>query len=147
MSATCWQHSQLGAPRCFPYTTMQVPKSWCTLNGNFHTEGRDKLELKFFEYSNSKSVSIHPDIVEYDKDKLKRPVFDLILVGTQTMDELSSTCRRRVADMSPTSPNVAKSWPTLRVVPTQKRPRHAQFMSITADKYKSVQTYELATLP
>ena len=62
-------------------------------------------------------------------------------------DDLSSTCRRRVADMSPTSPNVTKSWPTLRVVATQKRPRHTQFMSITADKYKSAQTYELATLP
>ena len=58
---------------------------------------------------------------------------------------LSSTCRRRVADMSPTSPNVAKSWPTLRVVATQKRPRHTQFMSITADKYKSVQTYEYSS--
>ena len=32
-------------------------------------------------------MSVHPDIVEYDGDKLKRPVFDLIL-GTQTMDEL-----------------------------------------------------------
>jgi hypothetical protein len=64
-----------------------VPKSWCTSNGNFHTEGRGKLELKFFEYSNSKSVSIHPDVVEYDGDKLKRPVFDII-IGTQTMDEL-----------------------------------------------------------
>ena len=50
-----------------------------------------------------------------------------------------------VADVSPTSPNVAKSWPTMRVVATQKRPRHTQFMSITADKYKSAQTYELAT--
>ena len=54
---------------------------------------------------------------------------------------LSSTCRRRVADMSPTSPNVAKSWPTLRVVATQKRPRTTQFISITTDKYKSAQTY------
>ena len=76
-----------GAPKCFPYTTRQVPKSWCTSNGNFHTEGIGKLELKFFEYSNSKSVSIHPDVVEYDGDKLKRPVFDLI-IGVQTMDEL-----------------------------------------------------------
>jgi hypothetical protein len=76
-----------GAPKCFPYTTRQVPKSWCTSNGNFHTEGRGKLELKFFEYSNSKSVSIHPDVVEYDGDKLKRPVFDII-IGIQTMDEL-----------------------------------------------------------
>ena len=47
--------------------------------------------------------------------------------------------------MSPTSPNVAKSWPALRVVATQKSPRHTQFISITTDKYKSAQTYELAT--
>ena len=68
-----------GTPKCFPYTTRQVPKTWCTSNGNFHTEGKGKLELKFFEYSNSKSVSIRPDVVEYDGDKLKKPVFDLIL--------------------------------------------------------------------
>jgi hypothetical protein len=52
-----------------------------------HTEGRGKLELKFFEYSNSKTVTVRPDVVEYDWDKLKRPVFDLIL-GTDTMEEL-----------------------------------------------------------
>ena len=37
-----------------------------------------------------------------------------------------------VGDMSATSPNVAKSWPTLRVVATRKSPRHTQFSSITA---------------
>ena len=46
-----------------------------------------------------------------------------------------------VADMSPTRVNVAKSWPTLRVVATQKRDTNAQFISITAEKYKSAQTY------
>ena len=47
-----------------------------------------------------------------------------------------------VADMLPTRVNVAKSWPTLRVVATQKRDMNAQFISITADKYKSAQTYK-----
>jgi hypothetical protein len=52
-----------GTPKCFPYSTRQVPRSWCTLNGNFHTEGRGKLE--FIEYRNSKKVNNHsPDIVE-----------------------------------------------------------------------------------
>ena len=55
--------------------------------------------------------------------------------------ELSFTCRRHVADMSPTRVNVSKSWPTLRVVATQKSPRHTQFISITTNKYKSAQTY------
>ena len=50
-------------------------------------KGRGKLELKFVEYSNSKRVSVRPDVVEYDGDKLKQPVFDLIL-GTDTMEEL-----------------------------------------------------------
>jgi len=49
---------------------------------------------------------------------------------------VSPTCHRHRQ-----TPNVAKSWPTLRVVATQKRPRHTQFISITTDKYKSAQTY------
>ena len=43
--------------------------------------------------------------------------------------------------VAPTRVNVAKSWPTLRVVATQKSPRHTQFISITANMYKSAQTY------
>ena len=48
-----------------------------------------------------------------------------------SIEGLSLLCRRHVADMSPTRVNVAKSWPTLRVVATLKRPRHTQFISIT----------------
>jgi len=51
------------------------------------------------------------------------------------------TLANYVADMSPTRVNVAKSWPTLRVVANQKSPRHTQFISITADNYKPAQTY------
>ena len=55
-----------GTPKCFPYLTRQVPKSWRTSNGNFHTEGRGNLEIKSFEYSSSKEggMCIQPDIVE-----------------------------------------------------------------------------------
>jgi hypothetical protein len=45
------------------------------------------LQLKFFEYSNSKRVNISPDVVQYDGMTLGKPVFDLIL-GTKTMSEL-----------------------------------------------------------
>jgi len=76
-----------GTPKYFPYLTRQVPKPWCTSNGTFHTEGKGSIAVKFFEYSNSKGLYIQPDIVEYDGDKLKKPVFDLI-IGTKTMDEL-----------------------------------------------------------
>ena len=37
--------------------------------------------------SNSKWVKIKPDVVEYDRVKMKKPLFDLIL-GTRTMRHL-----------------------------------------------------------
>ena len=76
-----------GAAKQFPYLTRQVPKSWCTSNGNFQTKGKGQLQLKFFQYSNSKRVKIQPDVVEYDGVTVERPLFDLIL-GTKTMNEL-----------------------------------------------------------
>ena len=45
-----------GTPKCFPYSARLVPKSWCTSNGTFHTEGKGKLELQFFEYRHSKRI-------------------------------------------------------------------------------------------
>ena len=42
--------------------------------------------MGLFEYSNSKTVDIQPEIVEYDKT-LGKPAFDLI-IGTKTMNEL-----------------------------------------------------------
>ena len=58
-----------------------------TSNGDFHTEGRGEIGIKFYEYSNSKEAYIRPDIVEYDGEKLNKPVFDLI-IGTKSMKEL-----------------------------------------------------------
>ena len=43
--------------------------------------------MKFFEYSNSKEFLVTPDVVEYDKNKMTKPVYDLIL-GCKTMNEL-----------------------------------------------------------
>ncbi len=78
---------QKGTTKQFPYLTRQVPKPWCTSNGTFQTKGKGDLQLKFFQYSNSKRVKIQPDVVEYGKGSVEKPMFDLIL-GTQTMDEL-----------------------------------------------------------
>ena len=43
--------------------------------------------MKFFEYSDSKEFLVTPDVVEYDKKKMTKPVYDLIL-GCQTMKVL-----------------------------------------------------------
>ncbi len=59
-----------GTPKCFPYLTRQMPKSWHTLNGCFHTKGRGEVALKFIEYSNSKEYTVNPDVVEYDGKKM-----------------------------------------------------------------------------
>jgi hypothetical protein len=76
-----------GKDKPFPYLTRQAPKSWRTSSGSFQTNGRGKLRLKFFEYSASKECTIQPDIVEYDKNHMTKPGFDLIL-GCNTMKEL-----------------------------------------------------------
>jgi hypothetical protein len=78
-----------GTEKHFPYLTRQVPKSWHMLNGSFLTKGRSKVVLKFFKYSNSKEYLVTPDIVEFDRNKMAKPVFDLIL-GSKTMKELGN---------------------------------------------------------
>ena len=76
-----------GKGKQFPYLPRQVPKTWHTSNGDFQTKGKGNIQLKFFQYSNSKRVHLQPDIVEYDEETVEKPLFDLIL-GTHTMDEL-----------------------------------------------------------
>jgi hypothetical protein len=49
--------------RPFPNLTRQAPKSWCTSNGSFQTNGRGKLILKFFEYFANWEYTIQADIV------------------------------------------------------------------------------------
>jgi hypothetical protein len=66
-------------PMHFPYLTRQVPNSWHASNGNFLTKGRSKINLKFFEYSNSKEHLVTTDIVEYDKEMMTKHIYDLIL--------------------------------------------------------------------
>ena len=62
----------------FPYLTRQVPNSWHKLNVNFLTKQRSEVKIKFFEYSNSKEYLVTPDIVQYDKKKMTKPVYDFI---------------------------------------------------------------------
>ena len=76
-----------GKHKPFPYLTRQVPKSWYTSNGCFQTTGRGKIKVKFFEYSNSREYHVQPDVVEYNKNGMTKPGFDLIL-GSNTLKEL-----------------------------------------------------------
>ncbi len=62
-----------------------VPQSWNTSNGIFHTKLKARVELNFFDYSDSKRYYAEPDVVKYDEDS--KPQYDLIL-GTETMKEL-----------------------------------------------------------
>ena len=48
--------------------------------------GKGSIQVKFFKYSNSKTVTIQPEIVEYE-ETLDTPAFDLI-IGTKTMNDL-----------------------------------------------------------
>jgi hypothetical protein len=39
-----------GKPKHFPYLTRQVPCSWHMSNGVFHTKGRGKFLIRFFQF-------------------------------------------------------------------------------------------------
>ncbi len=69
-------------PMLLPYSKRLIPQLWNTLNGIFQTKAR--VELNFFEYSDSKRYHVEPDVVEYNKDN--RPQYDLIL-GTEILKE------------------------------------------------------------
>ncbi len=72
-------------PMLLPYSKTLVPQSWNTSNGIIQTKRKARLQLNFFEYSDSKRFYSEPDMVEYNKDI--KPQYDLIL-GTETMKEL-----------------------------------------------------------
>ncbi len=65
-----------------------VPESWNTSNGTFKTKKVGEVELSFVEYSASKKVHLHPDIVEYSKGE-PPPLYDLI-IGKQTLQDISA---------------------------------------------------------
>ena len=69
-----------------PYVIRAIPQSWHTSSGIFRTEKQGECQVVFVEYSQSKRVTINPDIVEYD-EKGPEPLFDLV-IGTETMSRL-----------------------------------------------------------
>jgi hypothetical protein len=54
-------------PMLLPYSKRLVPQSWNTLNGTFQMQRKARVELNFFEYLDSKSYHVEPDVVKYDK--------------------------------------------------------------------------------
>ncbi len=74
-----------GTPKSYPYLIRQTPKSWSTSNGIFQTKGKGSFQVFFFEYSNSKFVTLQPEIVEFKAGD--KPAFDLI-IGTNTMEAI-----------------------------------------------------------
>jgi hypothetical protein len=71
-------------PMLLPYSKRLVPQSWNNLNGIFQMWCKARVELNFFEYSDSKRYQAEPDVVGYDENN--RLQYDLIL-GTVSMKE------------------------------------------------------------
>ncbi len=67
------------------YSKRLVPQSWNISNGIFQTKRKARVELNFFDYSDSKRYYSEPNVVEYSKES--KPQYDLIL-GNETMEEL-----------------------------------------------------------
>ncbi len=72
-------------PMLLPYLKRLVPQLWNTSNGIFQMRRKARVELNFFEYSDSTRFHVEPDVAEYNKDS--KPQYDLIL-GTETMKDL-----------------------------------------------------------
>jgi hypothetical protein len=71
-------------PMLLPYSKRLVPQSWNTSNGIFQMRHKARVELNFFEHSDSKRQHVESDVVEYDE--INRLQYDLIL-GTVSMKE------------------------------------------------------------
>jgi hypothetical protein len=53
-------------PMLLPYSKRLVPQLWNTLNGGiFQTKSKARVELNFFDYSDSKRYYSEPDVFEY----------------------------------------------------------------------------------
>ncbi len=55
-------------PMLLPYSKRLVPQSWNTSNGIFQTKHKARVELNFFDHSDSKRYYSEPDVVKYRKD-------------------------------------------------------------------------------
>jgi hypothetical protein len=53
-------------PMLLPYSKRLVPQSWNTSNGIFKTKRKTRVELNFFDYSDSKWYYSEPDVVKYE---------------------------------------------------------------------------------
>ncbi len=51
-------------PMLLPYLKRLVPQSWNTSNGIFQTKRKARVELNFFNYSNSKWYYSEPDVIK-----------------------------------------------------------------------------------
>jgi hypothetical protein len=77
-----------GSNKYIPVVNRAVPESWSTSNGTFKTKKVGEVELSFVEYSASKTVHLHPDIVEYSKGG-PPPLYNLI-IGKQTLHDIGA---------------------------------------------------------
>ena len=73
-----------GSKNRFKTVARVEPNIWKTSKGSFKTKRQAALNLKFPEYSNSKTFQLEPDIVEVEG---QLPTYDLIL-GTPTLAAL-----------------------------------------------------------
>jgi hypothetical protein len=77
-----------GSNKYIPIVSRAAPESWSTSNGTFKTKKMDEVKLSFVEYSASKKVHLHPDIVEYPTGE-PLPLYDLI-IGKQTLQDIGT---------------------------------------------------------
>jgi hypothetical protein len=76
-----------GSNTYIPIVNRAVTESWSTSNGTFKTKKVGDVELSL-EYSASKRVHLHPDIVEYPQRGM--PLLYNLIIGKQTLHDLDA---------------------------------------------------------
>ncbi len=76
-----------GSSKCISIVKRVVPQSWGTSNSTFVADKVSNIEIFVVEYSASKKVCVQLDVVEYSPGD-QAPMYDLIIVGKQTMHDL-----------------------------------------------------------
>jgi hypothetical protein len=68
-----------------PIVSRAVPESWSPSNNTFKAKKVGEVKLSFVEYSASKNVHLHPDIVEYPRGG--SPALYGLVIGKQTLHD------------------------------------------------------------
>ena len=131
-----------GTHKYFLYIMRHLLKSWQMSNGAFTTNGKGNIQVHFLEYSNSKVVTITPDIIHFEKGTQNKPAFDLIL-GTKNLNDIGIILdfKRQIITID----EVVLPMRSIKQLPNSKR-RASKLNNVVASNVEPVSMHKATQL-